>query len=140
MKDLNEAFGDDDFGLGRHGSELDNDERGMKKGYSQDPLVTQIGKIIDTRTGDNPITTVTTDDGQSHKVGPQMAQVLQALLKGQIGDMKPFMREKLQDKLQSSSRDLEYILKSKTGKEVLQKAEELVGLQDVDRVKDKSIY
>ena len=29
MKDLNEKYGDDDFGLRGVGSELDNDERGM---------------------------------------------------------------------------------------------------------------
>ena len=35
MKDINEAFGEDDFGLARHGSELDDPEAGMKPGFKK---------------------------------------------------------------------------------------------------------
>ena len=140
MIDLNESFGEEnEFGLGDDDKELDNPERGMNKGFKNDPIVVQVGKIVDTRSGDNPITSVTTDDGKDHKVGPNMAGALKGLLKGEIGDMKPMARERLQNKLQTSQ-GLEHLLSAKTGRELLAKAEELIGMKDVDRAKDKSIY
>ncbi len=139
MKDLNEKFGDDDLGLGSIGKELDDPERGMKPGYKQEPLVHQLGKVLDSRGMPNPVEHVTTDDGKKHKVGPNMATALMALLKGQLTSMKPASREKLQDKMQSSD-GLESLLGAKSKSELISKAEALVDLQDTDRPTDKSIY
>jgi|TARA_B110000503_G_C7141074_1_gene410862 hypothetical protein len=56
MKDLNEKYGDDDFGIGNRGSELDNDERDMGEPYDQvGPQARTMGNIggggIKTRDG-----------------------------------------------------------------------------------------
>ena len=139
MKDINEAFGEDDFGLARHGSELDDPEAGMKPGFKKVPLSSQLMKILDSRNNPNPIKSVQTDDGKEVPMSANMAKALLALLRGQIADMKPMARERLTDKLQQSS-GLEAVMSAKTGQELLTKAEELIGMGDMDRVKDKSIY
>jgi hypothetical protein len=139
MKDLNEAFGDPDYGLKNVGRELDNDERGMKKGFDKDPIVLQLGKVIDSRSNPNPVTTVTTDDGEQVKIGPNMATAIQGLLKGQMGEMKPMARERLQDMAQTS-KGLKHLMQAKTGKELVQLAQELIGMKDMEKQVDKSIY
>ena len=45
------------------------------------PMFDQFGKIIDTRTGPKPVTTVTTDDGEKVQVNPQQAQEPRNLLR-----------------------------------------------------------
>lgn len=139
MKDLNEAFGDPDYGLKNVGRELDNDDHGMKKGFDKDPIVVQLGKVKDSAGNPNPITFVTTDDGEQIKIGPNMANAIHALLKGEMGEMKPMARERLQDMVQTS-KGLKTLMTAKTGKELLQKAAELIGMQDYEKQVDKSIY
>lgn len=139
MKDLNEAFGDDDFGLRGYGKELDDPERGLKKGFNKDPIVVQLGKVKDSAGNPKPITFVTTDDGEQIKIGPNMATAIQGLLKGEMGEMKPMARERLQDMVQTS-KGLKFLMTAKTGKELLQKAAELIGMQDYEKQVDKSIY
>ena len=48
-------------------------------------------------------------------------------------------RERLTDKLQQSA-GLEMVMKAKTGEQLIANAEELIGMGDMDRQKDKSIY
>ena len=141
MKDINEAFGEahDDFGLARHGSELDDPEAGMKPGFKKLPLSSQLMKILDSRSNPNPIKSVQTDDGKEVPMSANMAKALLALLRGQIGNMKPMARERLTDKLQQSA-GLEMVMKAKTGEQLIANAEELIGMGDMDRQKDKSIY
>ena len=96
-------------------------------------------KVLDSRSNPKPITFITTDDGRQHKIGPNMASALLALLRGQIGDMKPQARERLTDKLQTSQ-GLEMAMSAKTGKELINIASDLIGMADTDRSREKSIY
>ena len=47
MKIHEGPFDDDNFGLGDHGRELDQDDTGDGKGYDKEPMFDQLGKIID---------------------------------------------------------------------------------------------
>ena len=76
MKIHEGPFDDDNFGLGDHGRELDQDDTGDGKGYDKEPMFDQLGKIIDTQTGDAPITTVTTDDNKEIQISPSQAKTL----------------------------------------------------------------
>ena len=102
MKDSNEKFRDDDFGLGKHGSELDDPEAGMKP-CSKRFLITQLMKILDPKKQSNPNKSVQTDDGKEVPMSANMAKAILALLRGQIGNMNPMARERLTDKLQQST-------------------------------------
>jgi hypothetical protein len=140
MKDINEAFGRDDFGLKGHGAELDNDEKDIRKGYDKDPVVVQIGKVLDSQSNPNPIDKIYTDDGEEHKIGPNMARAIKDLLRGQIDPpLKPQARAKLQDIVQTS-KGLKTLMTAKSRSELSAKAMELTGASDIDMVKDKSIY
>ena len=63
MKDIvKEDFNDiDDLQLGNVGAELDKDDTGGK-GFEKDAMFDQLGKILDSQSNPNPITTVKTDD------------------------------------------------------------------------------
>tara|TARA_B110000211_G_C13728838_1_gene399358 strand:+ start:132 stop:554 length:423 start_codon:yes stop_codon:yes gene_type:complete len=138
MTDIHEAIGDD-LGLSNHGMELDDPDKDMKKGFKKEPISGQLMKVLDSRSNPKPITFITTDDGRQHKIGPNMASALLALLRGQIGDMKPQARERLTDKLQTSQ-GLEMAMSAKTGKELVNIASDLIGMADTDRSREKSIY
>jgi hypothetical protein len=70
MKDLNEKYGDDDFGLRGVGSELDNDERGMAADYTQ--IASQAAQFSDLPKGG----TIETTDGQQVEVTQDEAKFL----------------------------------------------------------------
>lgn len=76
MKDLNEAFDSDDFGLKGHGAELDKDIDPNAKRYNNDSLVTvQAGKLADYSDGGE----IETDDGEMIKVSQQEARFIRNL-------------------------------------------------------------
>jgi hypothetical protein len=99
MKDIvKEDF--DDLKLGKLGSELDDDERDLGKGFEKEPMFDQLGKILDTRGGDSPLTTVTTDDGEEIEVNPDQAHELRKLLRAE--GMKPQQKLRFTKDLQLS--------------------------------------
>jgi hypothetical protein len=85
----------DDLGLRGHGSELDQDEK-LGKGYDQDPMFIQLGKVIDSGKDG----TVTTDDGKSHKVSVDQARTIRMLMTTE--KVKPMVRTKFQKDMQTS--------------------------------------
>lgn len=99
LKDIIKEEDFDDLGLRGLGSELDQDDDGGK-GFDKDPIFDQLGKILDSQSNPNPVTTVTTDDGEKIKVTPQQAQVLRQLLTAE--GMKPAMKLKFTKDLQRS--------------------------------------
>lgn len=99
LKDIIKEEDFDDLGLRGLGSELDRDDDGGK-GFDKDPIFDQLGKILDSQSNPNPVTTVTTDDGEKIKVTPQQAQVLRQLLTAE--GMKPAMKLKFTKDLQRS--------------------------------------
>lgn len=99
MKDIvKEDF--DDLKLGKLGSELDDDERDMGKGFEKEPMFDQLGKIIDTRGGDAPVRSVTTDDGETVEVDVNQAHELRKLLRAE--GMKPQQKLRFTKDLQLS--------------------------------------
>jgi hypothetical protein len=72
MKDLNEKYGDDDFGLRGVGRELDNDERGMTdKSYTDHPA-NQLKKILNIGSQQ----TIKTEDGTEVEMDDKTASLL----------------------------------------------------------------
>ena len=73
---------DDDMrDLGLDGPDAaDDDNAGLDPDFKQTPMITQVGKVLDSRGNPNPITELTTDDGKKHKVSPQQASVIKMLL------------------------------------------------------------
>ena len=99
MKDIvKEDF--DDLKLGKLGSELDDDERDMGKGFEKEPMFDQLGKILDTRGGDDPVRSVTTDDGETIEVDVNQAHELRKLLRAE--GMKPQQKLRFTKDLQLS--------------------------------------
>jgi len=68
-----------DLGLGGPDA-ADDDNAGLDPDFKQTPMITQVGKVLDSRGNPNPITELTTDDGKKHKVNPMQANVIKMLL------------------------------------------------------------
>tara|TARA_B100000214_G_C23878356_1_gene586063 strand:- start:665 stop:1042 length:378 start_codon:yes stop_codon:yes gene_type:complete len=100
LKDVMKEADFSDFGLDRHGSELDVDDDGGK-GFKGDSMFDQLGKILDSQSNPNPITKVITDDGDKVEVSPQQARVLRQLLTAE--GMKPNVKMKFTKDLQMSA-------------------------------------
>ena len=101
MKDIVKEGTLDDLGLRGHGDELDNDEKDIGKGFTNDPIFDQLGQILDTRTGDDPISSVKTDDGKELPVSPQQAVMLRRLLTAE--GMKPQLKLRFTKDIQMSN-------------------------------------
>ena len=90
----------DDLNLKNVGRELDVDDEGGA-GFSGEAMFTQLGKILDTVGGANPITTVKTDDGQEIEVTPDQARVLRMMLTAE--GMKPNIKLQFTKDIQNSA-------------------------------------
>ena len=90
MKDIVKEGTLDDLGLRGHGDELDNDEKDIGRGFEKTSVFDQLGAVLDTRTGDDPISSIKTDDGKELKVTPQQAVMLRRLLTAE--GMKPQLK------------------------------------------------
>ena len=101
MKDIVKEGTLDDLGLRGHGDELDNDEKDIGKGFTNGPIFDQLGQILDTRTGDDPISSVKTDDGKELPVSPRQAVNLRRLLTAE--GMKPQMKLRFTKDIQMSN-------------------------------------
>lgn len=99
MKDIHEDFDDDDFRAmksarpGFDPADLDNDDEGAE--FKAKRMFDQLGKVIDSRGNPNPLTTVTTDDGDEVEVSAQEAHMIRGLemrTSQQGGQKEKFMR------------------------------------------------
>tara|TARA_B100001057_G_C22850189_1_gene950651 strand:+ start:1167 stop:1544 length:378 start_codon:yes stop_codon:yes gene_type:complete len=100
LKDVMKEADFSDFGLDKHGSELDVDDDGGK-GFKNDSMFDQLGKILDSSSNPNPLTTVKTDDGETIEVSTQQARVLRQMLSAE--GMKPNVKMKFTRDLQNSA-------------------------------------
>jgi len=100
MKDIVKEGTLDDLGLRGHGDELDNDEKDIGRGFEKTSVFDQLGAVLDTRTGDDPISTIKTDDGKELKVTPQQAVMLRRLLTAE--GMKPQLKLRFTKDIQMS--------------------------------------
>lgn len=98
MKDIHEDFDDDDFRAmksakpGFDPADSDDDEGAEFKAKR---MFDQLGKVIDSRGNPNPLTTVTTDNGDEVEVSPQEAHMIRGLemrTSQQGGQKEKFMR------------------------------------------------
>ena len=103
-----------DLDLGNLGSELDSDDAGMEPGFKQTPMITQVGKVIDSRGNPKPVETVTTDDGKEHKITPSQASTIQMFLTANYDNQ--VKRQFTKDVQMSDT--LSELLKGKTPKEM----------------------
>lgn len=101
MKDIVKEGTLDDLGLRGHGSELDNDEKDIGKGFEKTSIFDQLGAVLDTRTGDDPITSVKTDDGKELNVTARQAVNLRRLLTAE--GMKPQLKLQFTKDIQMSN-------------------------------------
>ena len=107
MKDLNEAFDDDDFGLKGHEDPADTDIDPNKKRYVQDLITVQAGKFADYPDGGE----IVTDDGDKIPVSQQEARLIRNLEMKKLAPLfgieykmmrDPDADDAVQTKLQSS--------------------------------------
>ena len=101
MKDIVKEGTLDDLGLRGHGDELDNDEKDIGRGFEKTSVFDQLGAVLDTRTGDDPISSIKTDDGMELKVTPQQAVMLRRLLTAE--GMKPQLKLRFTKDIQMSN-------------------------------------
>ena len=81
MKDLNEKYGDDNFGIRDVGRELDSDDAGMSDRNYTDPPANQLKKILNIGSQQ----TIKTVDGTDVEMSDQQA----TLLLGMVDSSKP---------------------------------------------------
>tara|TARA_Y100000589_G_scaffold106645_1_gene101236 strand:+ start:543 stop:923 length:381 start_codon:yes stop_codon:yes gene_type:complete len=115
IKDLVKEGTFDDFDMKDYGKDLDDDEKDIGKGFSNDPMFDQMGKILDSRTSPNPVTHVTTDDGEKIEVNAQQAHELRRLLR--FEGMKPQVKLKFTKDLQQA-KHLHDFVDSKDAKQI----------------------
>lgn len=103
-------FGDVDTGM----KDDDDDDYVTSPGFSQDNMINQLGKIIDSEDAGKdaeamkikkftPVTSVTTDDGKTVDISPAQAKALKSMfemLPSQRGGEEKSPREKFQDAIQ----------------------------------------
>ena len=72
---------DSDFGDMKKGFDpADDDNADMDKEFKQMPMITQIGKILDSRGNPNPVTELTSESGKKYKATVAHAQTLKMML------------------------------------------------------------
>jgi len=97
----NEGYGDDNFDLGDHGSELDIDDRGDDgAGFKQKIMYDQLGKVLDSQSNPTPLNTVTTDDGKEMEVNADQARTLRMF--STTDKVKPIVRDRFNKDIQHS--------------------------------------
>ncbi len=107
MKDIVKEGTLDDLGLRGHGDELDNDEKDIGKGFEKTSIFDQLGAVLDTRTGDDPITSVKTDDGKELNVTARQAVNLRRLLTAE--GMKPQLKLRFTKDIQMSNNLIDFL-------------------------------
>tara|TARA_B100001057_G_scaffold474707_1_gene540567 strand:+ start:3179 stop:3559 length:381 start_codon:yes stop_codon:yes gene_type:complete len=115
IKDIVKEGTFDDFDMKDYGKDLDNDEKDIGKGFEREPMFDQLGKILDTRQGDDPLKHVMTDDGEKVEVNPMQAQELRKLLRYE--GMKPQIKLRFTKDLQMA-KNLHDFVDSKDYKQI----------------------
>ena len=144
MKDLNEKYGDDDFGLRGVGSELDNDERGMSDknfGDSKSHPADQLKMIqnIDSKQ------TIKTSDGEEVEMNNKQAALLRSMIDGSMGPnsiammFKPSAVERMTSIVMDSDK-LKKLLSAGDGNEMKNMMAQMANLSNADKRPEKSNY
>jgi len=102
-----------DLDLGNVGSELDKDDD-LAPGFKQQPMITQVMKVLDSRGNPKPVETVTTDDGKEHKITASQASTLKMFL---TADYDSKVKRQFTSDVQQSD-TLAELLKGKTPQEM----------------------
>ena len=106
LKERDEDLDTMDLDLDNVGLELDKDDD-EGKGYSQAPMYDQLGKVLDSRGSPKPVTQVTTDDGQKHKVTPDQARTIRMLMT--TDKVKPMVRTQFQKDMQTANALVDFL-------------------------------
>lgn len=77
-----------------------DDDAGDSPGFKNEPMFTQLGKVLDSQDNPRPVNTVTTDDGKTFKVTVDQAQVLRML--ATTDKVKPQVRAEFTRDIQHS--------------------------------------
>lgn len=144
MKDLNEKYGDDDFGIGNVGRELDNDERGMSGknfGDSKSHPVDQLKMIqnIDSKQ------TIRTLDGEEVEMNNKQATLLRSMIDGSMGPnsiammFKPSAVERMTSIVMDSDK-LKKLLSAGDGNEMKNMMAQMANLSNADKRPETSNY
>lgn len=75
--------------------------------YKERPMYDQLGKILDSRSNPNPVTTVKTDDGKEHKVSVDQARTIRMLMT--TDKVKPIVRNQFQKDMQQSNTLVDFL-------------------------------
>ena len=136
MKDLNEKFGDDDFGIRDVGRELDNDERGMSDRNYTDHPANQLKKILNIGSQQ----TIKTEDGTEVEMDDKTASLLLNMIDsskpGSIANMfKPSAVERMTAIVMDSGK-LKQIVSAKGPDEMKNMMANMANLSGADRRPD----
>ena len=115
IKDIVKEGTFDDFDMKDYGKDLDDDDKDIGRGFDKEPMFDQLGKILDTRSGDDPLKHVMTDDGEKVEVNPMQAQELRKLLRYE--GMKPQIKLRFTKDLQMA-KNLHDFVDSKDYKQI----------------------
>ena len=96
---LNEMFEMEDE-YGDEEDDLDSDEP-EDTGFTQTPMFDQLGKVLDSQEGNNPINSVETDDGETFEVNADQARALRLL--GTTEKVKPDVKREFLRDIQGSA-------------------------------------
>ena len=144
MKDLNEKYGDDDFGIGNVGRELDNDERGMSgRDFGDSKLhPAQQLKMIQNIDSQN---TIKTKDGEEVEMDKKQAALLRSMIDGSMGPntiAKMFKNSAVErmTAIVMDSVKLKKLLSARDANEMKTMMAQMANLSNADKIPDKSIY
>ena len=144
MTDLNEKYGDDDFGLKNVGRELDNDERGMSgRDFGDSKLhPAQQLKMIQNIDSQN---TIKTKDGEEVEMDKKQAALLRSMIDGSMGPntiammFKNSAVERMAAIIMDSVK-LKKLLTANSAQEMKNMMAQMANLSSSDKRPDKSIY
>lgn len=76
------------------------DDGSDSPGFKNEPMYTQLGKVLDSQGNPKPVNTVTTDDGKTFRVSPEQARILRML--ATTDKVKPMVRDRFTKDIQTS--------------------------------------
>ena len=89
-----------DLGLGGEPDKADDDEADLAPGFKQQPMIVQVGKILDSRGNPNPVTKVVSEEGKQFKCNPSQAATIKMLLT--TDKVKPDIKRQFTQDVQQS--------------------------------------
>tara|TARA_B100000900_G_scaffold408643_1_gene423233 strand:+ start:3602 stop:4033 length:432 start_codon:yes stop_codon:yes gene_type:complete len=94
----------------------DDDEAGMDKEFKKEPMIIQLGKVLDSRGNPNPVKHVVSDSGKKYDISPGQAQTLKMFLTTDA--VKPDVKRKFTLDIQNDD-VLGMMLKAKDQKDMV---------------------